>query len=47
MVYPSTVSGTVTAPPNKSYTHRAVAIASLIPERSKISNPLLSRDTRA
>jgi len=46
-VMPSQLSGTVSAPPSKSYTHRAVGIATLAPEESRIYNPLLSRDTRA
>ncbi len=44
---PSQISGTISAPASKSYTHRAVALATIIPEESKIHNPLLSRDTRA
>ncbi|MBI2648613.1 MAG: 3-phosphoshikimate 1-carboxyvinyltransferase [Thaumarchaeota archaeon] len=39
--------GEVTVPPSKSYTHRAVAMASLATGRSRIKNPLFSRDTNA
>ncbi len=45
-IQPSTVKGTIYAPPSKSYTHRAVAIASLGKE-SEVSYPLLSKDTLA
>lgn len=45
-IQPSTIKGTVCAPSSKSYTHRAVAIASLGGE-SKILYPLLSKDTLA
>jgi 3-phosphoshikimate 1-carboxyvinyltransferase len=46
------LSGSVSVPPSKSYTHRAVLMASLaLADRrgrgSRISNPLLSRDTNA
>ena len=46
------LSGSVSVPPSKSYTHRAVLMASLatVDERgkgSRIRNPLLSRDTNA
>jgi 3-phosphoshikimate 1-carboxyvinyltransferase len=45
------LSGSVSVPPSKSYTHRAVLMASLATESrgkgSKIRNPLLSRDTNA
>lgn len=42
----SDITGTVPAPPSKSYTHRAIAIGSLSTE-SEILYPLLSEDTRA
>ena len=42
----SDVQGSVTAPPSKSYTHRAVAIAALS-KRVEVKNPLLSEDTKA
>jgi 3-phosphoshikimate 1-carboxyvinyltransferase len=41
------LKGTVKAPPSKSYTHRAVIIASLAEGRSVIRNPLISGDTLA
>ncbi len=47
------LSGSVSVPPSKSYTHRAVLMASLAVARrgsdaaSRIRNPLLSRDTSA
>jgi len=46
------LSGSVSVPPSKSYTHRAVLMASLATaggrgRGSKIRNPLLSRDTNA
>lgn len=43
----SEISGAVTVPPSKSYTHRAVICASLAQGRSAISNPLSSSDTEA
>ncbi|MDI6639250.1 MAG: 3-phosphoshikimate 1-carboxyvinyltransferase [Methanocellales archaeon] len=42
----SRIKGDVYAPPSKSYTHRAIAIASL-GEKSTIKYPLLSGDTMA
>jgi 3-phosphoshikimate 1-carboxyvinyltransferase len=39
--------GKVRVPPSKSYTHRAVVMASLASGTSTISNPLISRDTTA
>ncbi len=41
------LNGTVTVPPSKSYTHRAVIIASLAQGSSTLYNPLLSEDTIA
>ncbi len=43
----SNISGSVTCPPSKSYTHRAIAIASLAVGESTVRNPLLARDTIA
>ncbi|MGI0046969.1 MAG: 3-phosphoshikimate 1-carboxyvinyltransferase [Nitrosotalea sp.] len=43
----SKLSGTISCPPNKSYTHRAVFLASLAKGNSIIRNALLSRDTIA
>ncbi len=39
--------GRITAPASKSYTHRAVFIASLGKSRSELSRPLLSADTKS
>lgn len=39
--------GRINVPPSKSYTHRAVIMASLSLGSSKVHNPLESRDTRA
>jgi len=44
-ITPSSVTGEVSAPPSKSYTHRAVILASLAAGESIIDNPLLSDDT--
>jgi 3-phosphoshikimate 1-carboxyvinyltransferase len=46
-VRPSKLEGEVAAPPSKSYTHRAFAIALLARGRSEVINPLLSFDTQA
>lgn len=43
----SFLEGNIKCPPSKSYTHRAIAIASLADGKSTISNPLISRDTIA
>jgi len=43
----SHLDGNIKCPPSKSYTHRAIAIASLTEGKSIINNPLLSRDTIA
>jgi 3-phosphoshikimate 1-carboxyvinyltransferase len=43
----SRVSGVIRCPSSKSYTHRAISIASLTEGRSCIKNALLSRDTLA
>lgn len=39
--------GTVSPPPSKSHTHRAFFIAGMAAGSSRISNPLMSEDTRA
>jgi 3-phosphoshikimate 1-carboxyvinyltransferase len=39
------VTGELSAPPSKSYTHRAVILASLAAGETSIENPLLSDDT--
>lgn len=46
-VMPSKLDGDVTAPPSKSYTHRAFAAGLLAKGESKIAEPLLSLDTQA
>ena len=43
----SEVSGEIECPPNKSYTHRAIFIASLAMDKSIIKNVLRSEDTNA
>jgi len=43
----SKISGQVVCPPNKSYTHRAIFLASLAGNNSKVDNVLLSADTFA
>lgn len=43
----SKISGTLVCPPNKSYTHRAIFLASLADGKSTIKNVLYSRDTNA
>ncbi len=45
-VHPGTFQGTVSAPPSKSYTHRALILAGLSRE-STIRDPLRSQDTLA
>jgi 3-phosphoshikimate 1-carboxyvinyltransferase len=41
------LEGNIMCPPNKSYTHRAIFLASLAKGKSQIRNVLLSRDTIA
>ena len=41
------ISGTIIAPPSKSYTHRAIIMASIANGKSLIKYPLLSEDTIA
>jgi 3-phosphoshikimate 1-carboxyvinyltransferase len=43
----SRLSGTLSCPPNKSYTHRAIFLASLVNGKSLVKNVLRSRDTNA
>ena len=43
----SKISGQVVCPPNKSYTHRAIFLASLAGNNSRVDNVLLSADTLA
>ncbi|NJD78660.1 MAG: 3-phosphoshikimate 1-carboxyvinyltransferase [Candidatus Methanoperedens sp.] len=42
----SDVKGAVNAPPSKSYTHRAIAIAALA-KKAQVNFPLISEDTKA
>ena len=46
-IRPGTVSGTVTAPPSKSVTHRAYLLAALSDRPATVAHPLDSADTRA
>ena len=43
----SEISGKIVCPPNKSYTHRAIFLASLAIDKSIIKNILRSGDTNA
>ncbi len=43
----SKISGEIVCPPNKSYTHRAIFLASLAGKNSTVENVLLSADTSA
>ncbi|HSG83601.1 MAG: 3-phosphoshikimate 1-carboxyvinyltransferase [Nitrosopumilus sp.] len=43
----SKISGEIICPPNKSYTHRAIFLASLAGKNSTVENVLLSADTKA
>ncbi len=43
----STLTGVIPCPPNKSYSHRAIFLASLANGKSTLRNVLLSRDTLA
>ena len=43
----SKISGSLVCPPNKSYTHRAIFLASLAGKSSKVENVLFSADTLA
>lgn len=43
----SKVSGHIVCPPNKSYTHRAIFLASLAGKNSRVNNVLFSDDTKA
>jgi 3-phosphoshikimate 1-carboxyvinyltransferase len=46
-VIKSKVGGEVTAPPSKSYTHRAIVLGALAGTRFEVRRPLLSEDTEA
>ncbi len=43
----SKISGQIDCPPNKSYTHRAIFLASIAGKNSRVENALLSADTIA
>lgn len=43
----SKISGEIICPPNKSYTHRAIFLASLAGKNSTVENVLFSADTKA
>ena len=43
----SKIKGIIDCPPNKSYTHRGIFLASLAGNNSKVENVLLSADTKA
>lgn len=43
----SVISGEMMCPPNKSYTHRAIFLASMAGQNSKVENVLFSADTDA
>ncbi len=43
----SKLSGNLVCPPNKSYTHRAIFLAALAGNNSKVDNVLFSADTYA
>ncbi len=46
IIQKSDIDGSITAPPSKSYTHRALTMAGLS-KKTEINNPLLSEDTKA
>jgi len=43
----SKISGQITCPPNKSYSHRAIFLASIAGKNCTVNNVLLSADTKA
>ncbi len=45
-IVPSKIEGTITAPPSKSVTHRAIILAALAKGTSVVTNVLLSADTQ-
>ncbi len=47
VVRPSSLHGTVRAPPSKSYTHRAILLSALSGGPCRVERPLLSQDTEA
>ena len=46
-IFPGTVRGAVTAPPSKSYTHRAFLLGLLAEGTTRVRDPLASEDPRA
>jgi 3-phosphoshikimate 1-carboxyvinyltransferase len=46
-ILPSTINGTISAPPSKSESHRAIICAALSKGRSSIRNVILSEDIKA
>lgn len=46
-IQPSSLSGTISAPPSKSLTHRVLIASVLANKPSEIINPLISEDTKA
>ena len=46
MILPSAISGTISAPPSKSYTHRAVILGALAEGETVVENFLTSDDTQ-
>ena len=47
LITKSRINGIIRCPSSKSYSHRAIAIASLVDGESIVKNPLFSRDTLA
>ena len=47
MIKSSVAKGTVSAPPSKSYTHRAMVLGALTRSQVTLVNPLVSEDTKA
>jgi 3-phosphoshikimate 1-carboxyvinyltransferase len=47
IIHPSSISGEVTAPPSKSFTHRALFLGLLSDGETRLYDPLISRDTLA
>ena len=46
-IYPSKINGVLSVPQSKSYTHRAIILASISEGTSFINNPLISEDTQS
>ena len=47
LITQSRIDGIIRCPSSKSYSHRAIAVASLVDGESTVKNPLFSRDTLA